>query len=220
MAATRQDPGECVTKWSLGANPRCDTPILIDTYQTEIVKVPVYGACSTTPTCGADRAHRSRGRSCWSTWFTNVQRGFWFKTMLGIQMTMAPAGERDAARLHAVLCPRQRAAPGGSVTKTRLVEEKSHLRGAPHALCQTRRLTPHPITRTANTLLRIGEPQPAHTFGHGRHRRVMIITRRPSMHTAASPTCLPERRGARKTPLPGPGEKPFTERPDRRPRRG
>jgi uncharacterized damage-inducible protein DinB len=197
---------------------------LIDTYQTEIVKVlGVWSMFDDADLRRRPHPTDSRGRSllehvvhqCFS-------EDFWFKMMLGIKVTDAPLPENET-RLGFMQCYARDSALRLAALSAKTEEwwegETSFFEERRTRLWViTRRLTHTSHHRgQQTTLLRMMNHNLHSTYGPTADTGGLMINHAPTVYAYASQSdMLAGEEGDRhKTPLPGPGEKPFTERPDR-----
>ena len=197
---------------------------LIDTYQTEIIKVlSVWSMFNDADLRLRPHPTDPRGR-CLLEHMVHQCFGedFWFKTMLGIKVTEAPLPQNET-RLGFIQIYARDSALRLAALSTKTEEwwegETSFFSDPRTRLwVMTRRLTHTSHHRGQQTaLLRMMNHSLHSTYGPTADTGGLMIDRAPTVYAYASQSMLlAEEEGARrKTPLPGSGEKPFTERPDR-----
>jgi len=197
---------------------------LIDTYQTEIVKVlSVWSMFDDIDLRRRPHPNDPRGRSLLEHMVHQcVSEDFWFKTMLGIKVTDTPLPQNEARLAFIQIYARDsalRLAALSSKTEEWWEGETSFFSEPRTRLwVMTRRLTHTSHHRgQQTTLLRIINHSLHSTYGPTADTGGLMANQAPTIYAYTNqPTLLAEEEGARrKTQLPGAGEKPFTERPDR-----
>jgi uncharacterized damage-inducible protein DinB len=196
---------------------------LIDTYETEIVKV--LGVWSMFDDADLRRRpHPSdpRGRSLLEHMVHQCfSEDFWFKTMLGIQVTEQPLPEKET-RLGFMHCyardsARRLAALSGKGEEWWEAEASFFEVPRTRLWVMTRRLTHTSHHRGQQTaLLRMINHSLHSTYGPSADTGGLMMHRAPTIYAYANQAVLlaEEESARRKAPLPGPGDKPYTERPD------
>lgn len=197
---------------------------LIDTYQTEIVKVlSVWSMFDDADLRRRPHPTDSRGRSLLEHMVHQCfSENLWFKTMLGINVTDTPLPQSET-KLAFIQCYARDSALRLAALSTKAEEwwqgETTFFDVSRTRLwVMVRRLTHTSHHRgQQTTLLRMMNRNLHSTYGPTADTGGLMINRAPTVYAYASQSAmLAEEEGARrKTPLPGPGEKPFTERPDR-----
>jgi len=197
---------------------------LMDTYQTEIVKV--LGVWSMFDEADLRRRpHHAdpRGRNLLEHMVHQCfSEDFWFKTMLGIKVTDAPLPPNET-RLDLMRCYARdsavRLASLSMKTEGWWEEETSFFGERRTRLwVMTRRLTHTSHHRgQQTTLLRIINHDMHSTYGPTADTGGLMINHAPTVYAYPDQSTLlaEEESTRRKASLPGLGEKPFTERPDR-----
>jgi uncharacterized damage-inducible protein DinB len=203
--------------------PKMRYQFLIDTYQTEIVKVlGVWSMFDDADMRRRPHPNDPRGRSLLEHMVHQCfSENFWFKTMLGINVTDAQLPQSET-RLGFMQCYARDSALRLAALSTKTEEwwegETTFFDERRTRLWViTRRLTHTSHHRgQQTTLLRIMNHNLHSTYGPTADTGGLMINRAPTVYAYASqPALLAEEEGARrKTPLPGSGEKPSTERPD------
>jgi len=197
---------------------------LIDTYQTEIVKVlGVWSMFDDADLRRRPHPTDPRGRSLLEQMVHQCfSEDFWFKTMLGIKVTDAPLPEKESRVGFMQCCARDSALRLAALAakteewwegETLFFEERRS-----RLWVITRRLTHTSHHRgQQTTLLRIMNHNLHSTYGPTADTGGLMINRAPTIYAYASQSDMlaGEEGNRHKTPLPGPGERPFTERPDR-----
>jgi len=197
---------------------------LVDTYQTEIVKVlSVWSMFDDTDLRRRPHPTDPRGRNLLEHMVHQCfSEDFWFKTMLGIKVTDAPLPQNETRLGFMQTYARDsalRLVALSSKTEDWWEEETCFFDERRTRLwVMTRRLTHTSHHRgQQTTLLRIINHSLHSTYGPTADTVGLMINRAPSVYAYASQSALiaEEEAARRKAPLPRPGEKPVTERPDR-----
>ncbi|HXI38961.1 MAG TPA: DinB family protein [Bryobacteraceae bacterium] len=196
---------------------------LVDTYQTEIVKVlSVWSMFDDTDLRRRPHPTDPRGRNLLEHMVHQCfSEDFWFKTMLGINVTDAPLPPNET-RLGFMQCYARdsalRLAALSAKTEDWWEGETSFFSEPRTRLwVMTRRLTHTSHHRGQQTaLLRMMNHSLHSTYGPTADTGGLMANRAPTIYAYPSQsTLLAEEKAARhKTQLPGAGEKPCTERPD------
>jgi uncharacterized damage-inducible protein DinB len=197
---------------------------LIDTYETEIIKVvSVWSMFDDADLRRRPRSDDARGRSLLEHMVHQcVSEDIWFKTMLGIQVTEnpLPAEETRLAFLQAYTRnSRLRLAALGEQNEEWWEGETGFFDVRRTRLwVMTRRLTHTAHHRGQQTaLLRMLKHDLHSTYGPTADTGGLMIDRAPTIYAYPNESILlEEERGARrKRPLPGPGFRALTERPEK-----
>jgi len=197
---------------------------LVDTYETEIIKI--LGVWSMFDDADLRRRPRSddpRGRNLLEHMVhQSVSEDVWFKTMLDIQVTENPL-PRQETRLGFM-----QAYAHNSGLRLAALSEKNEdwWEGAagffdvrrPRLWIMTRRLTHTAHHRGQQTaMLRMLKHDLHSTYGPTADTGGLMIQHAPTIYAYPDESVLleEEEHGRRKTPLPGPGSHPVTERPEK-----
>ncbi len=198
---------------------------LVDTYQTEILKVvSVWGMFDDEDMTKRPHASDQRGRSFLEHMVHQcVSEDFWFRTMLGIQVTDNPLPEKET-RLDFIKCYAEDATKRHRILLTKpddWWEEMTHFFEVmrSRAWVMTRRLTHTSHHRGQQmTLLRMLNRDLHSNYGPTADTGGLMQDNAPVIYAYPDLDTLIEEETAqrRKSFLPGPGSKPLTERPNSR----
>jgi uncharacterized damage-inducible protein DinB len=197
---------------------------LVDTYETEIIKVlSVWSMFDDDDLRRRPQSDDPRGRNLLEHMVhQSVSEDIWFKTMLGIQITENPLPERETR-----LAFLQAYARNGRLRLAALSEKNEEWWEGETSFFNVRRtrlwIMTRRLTHTAHhrgqqtTLLRMLRHDLHSSYGPTADSGGLMIHHAPTIYAYPNESVLLEEEelARRKAPLPGPGSRASTERPEK-----